>query len=406
MKEIFFKFLRDKFMVYGKFELDDKKNIKLISDIPEEVFESAPVVVKKDSKKNLSHHLLNDNNNTNKNESDSKIFGSYDFFEIPYIIEKNIVLNRYFSSYTLIKFSLLNILAITFSKVGSIENIINKKKIIETIFEFCERTNFLVRQYIIIYLNIFQNLKEKFANDIKEYEDCITIMIKYLNKTEMIPKEDFEIEEEKEEGREWEGETKNPDADTPQAPSETPSGEENKKFDKFFEENGKFFSLNNGMFNKNVKSKYEETLKVIEVVFSGNYDDDNDLYISNSINKLYGKINFKDKKKPKNFIPKTPLDLYSNSHKLLEYYLGNYSLSIEIFDDLLINFLSLLYYFKIPIIGEKWIEKYKEKSKSQINSNNEKDELNKILKIIITILSKLFEVINSEKERLSKILTK
>lgn len=98
-----------------------------------------------------------------------------------------------------------------------------------------------MRQYIIIYLNIFQNLKEKFANDIKEYEDCITIMIKYLNKTEMIPKEDFEIEEEKEEGREWEGETKNPDTDTPQAPSETPSGEKIKNLINFLKKMVYFF---------------------------------------------------------------------------------------------------------------------------------------------------------------------
>jgi hypothetical protein len=240
-------------------------------------------------------------------------------------------------------------------------------------------------------------LKEKFANDIREYEDYITIVINYLKKTDMIPDEDLEKEEEK---------TKNPDTDdTPETPSETPCG--NKNLDKFFEENGKFFSINDGIFNKNKKSKYEETLKVIEVIFSGSYDDSNDIYISDSINKLYSKIKFKDKKKPKKFIPKTPLALYSNSNKLLKYYLENYSLNMNIFDDLLINLLSLLYYFKIPIIGEKWIDKDKDKKQnSQVNSINEKDELNKILKIIITILSKLFEVINNEKERLNKILNK
>ena len=143
-----------------KFELDNKKNISLISDTPEEVFDCAPVIEKKNSKNNLSLQLLNDNSNNNKKKYDSKIIGSYDFFEIPDIIEKNLVLNRYFSSYMLIKFSLLNVLAITLTKVDSIENL-NKKLIIETIFDFCERTNFLVRHYIIIYLNIIQNLKKK-----------------------------------------------------------------------------------------------------------------------------------------------------------------------------------------------------------------------------------------------------
>jgi hypothetical protein len=130
-----------------------------------------------------------------------------------------------------------------------------------------------VRQYLIIYLNIFENLKEKFANDIREYEDYITIVINYLKKTDMIPDEDLEKEEEK---------TKNPDTnDTPQTPSETPCG--NKNLDKFIEENGKFFSMSDGIFNKNKKSKYEETLKVIEVIFSGSYDDSNDIYISDAI---------------------------------------------------------------------------------------------------------------------------
>ena len=376
-----------------KFELDDKKNINLISAIAEEVFDSAPVV----SKNNLSNCLLDDNNNINKNESDSKIFGSYNFFEIPDIIEKNLALNRYFSSYTLIKFSLLNILAITLAKADLSGNI-NIKKIIETIFDFCEQTNFLVRQYINIYLNIFHNLKNKFVNKIKDYEDSIAIIIKNLNKTDMIPKEESEI---------GDGETKNPDIDTPQASSETPSGDgNNKKLDKFFEENGKFFSMNDGIFNKNKKNKYEETLKIIEVVFSGNYDS-NDIYISDSINKLYDKLKFKNKNKPKKFIPKTPLNLYSNSNKLLNNYLEKYSLVYEVYDDLLLNLLSLLYYFKIPIIGGKWKEKYIEKeANSEKNSINDNDELIKILKIIITILSKLFEKINIEKDRLSKIFSK
>ena len=245
---------------------------------------------------------------------------------------------------------------------------------------------------------IFHNLKNKFVNKIKDYEDSIAIIIKYLNKTDMIPKEESEI---------GDGETKNPDIDTPQASSETPSGDgNNKKLDKFFEENGKFFSMNDGIFNKNKKNKYEETLKIIEVVFSGNYDS-NDIYISDSINKLYDKLKFKNKNKPKKFIPKTPLNLYSNSNKLLNNYLEKYSLVYEVYDDLLLNLLSLLYYFKIPIIGGKWKEKYKEKeANSEKNSINDNDELIKILKIIITILSKLFEKINIEKDRLSKIFSK
>ena len=71
-----------------------------------------------------------------------------------------------------------------------------------------------------------------------------------------------------------------------------------------------------------------------------------------------------------------------------------------------------MYYFKIPIIREKWIEKYKEeeitlkennkKKKKSNDINQEKEkikviEINKIINGIIFVLDDLFILIRSKK---------
>ena len=48
-----------------------------------------------------------------KAERDLKLFGTYEFMEITDVIERHFILERCFSSYGLIKFSLLNVLAVT-----------------------------------------------------------------------------------------------------------------------------------------------------------------------------------------------------------------------------------------------------------------------------------------------------
>lgn len=89
------------------------------------------------------------------------------------------------------------------------------------------------------------------------------------------------------------------------------------------------------------------------------------------------------------FIPKVPILLYESTNKILRNYLKDFSKENIQYNELLDDILSLLFYFKIPVIEEKWIEK-----NSEIEL--EEDELlnlNEILKKIIAILFNLFNII-------------
>ena len=363
----------------------------------------------------IDYDLLYDKN-IDKIEKDLKIFGTYEWIEIADIIEKYLVLNRYFSSYSLIKFSLLNILALT--RLTYIESISNQK-IVQYIFDFCEKTNFLVRKYIIIYLNIFQTIKIKeLITDKKECDECLSTIIFNLNLTNMIPKE--------ESGQECKdfnecGETIEPEMETPQPCQtqklpkiyyNTPTGNDEDKDFNIFVEKGSFFEIKEGFFKQNTKKRFEEALKVIEVVFSGCFNSSSNSILEFNdkiINKLFEEIKNKDKKKSKKFMPKTPLGLYWSSNKLLNYFLNNYSIGIKIYDDLLMDLLSLIYYLKIPIINQKWIETIKNDKGSHVKQNNDillnankdkKEENNqeikdiqKTIKVIISILTVITEKI-------------
>ena len=92
-----------------------------------------------------------------------QFFGIYDDIKISDIIEHYFVTEKFFSSYTLIKYSFLNVLAVT----RIIESkIINNLNIMEIIFDFCDITQLEVKKYMNIYLNIFrimyQSPDEKF----------------------------------------------------------------------------------------------------------------------------------------------------------------------------------------------------------------------------------------------------
>ena len=132
-------------------------------------------------------------------------------------------------------------------------------------------------------------------------------------------------------------------------------------------------------------------------------------------------IKYKEQQKLKDkFIPKTPLNLYNSSNKLLKDYLNNNFINDkEIYNELLLDILSLLYYFKIPVIGEKWIEHYKiqeEKTNVAKTIHSEKNirkreasnadieeldinELNEVIKEIIAILIDLFQLIKTNKKK-------
>ena len=349
---------------------------------------------------NFNYYILN-NKNINKSEKDAKIFGTYEFMEIEDVIEKQLISSRFYSSYSLIKLSLLNILALTMKiKINTISN----KKIIKNLFDFCEQTNFVIRKYIILYLNIFQNMKHK-NSDInqKELDECINIILFYLNKSNIILKEESEEKELKEldklnEKKKLEiehiGETPTPkDYSNPVTPMKG-DDEKDDEFKKLIEKKAQFFGIKEGYFSKNNHKRFEDLLKIIETIFTGCYNlKDKFILSDNILDNLFKKIKNKDSK---NFIPKTPLDLYNSASKLLNNFIKNYSIDIKLNkDELLIDILSLIYYFKIPIIGARWIEIfYQTKNVSFHSEDNKVEKINKKIKIIIFILIELFEKIS------------
>jgi hypothetical protein len=197
----------------------------------------------------------------------------------------------------------------------------------------------------------------------------------------------------------------------------------------YIKEYGTFFEIHKDGFlsGKNTKKKFNEVMKTIEAIFTGNYNSSKVSINAISfdykeLDKLFAEAGIKNKDQSKmkdKFIPKTPLNLYSSSNKLLRDYLNNYFTNDkDIYDELLLDILSLLYYFKIPVIGGKWIEHYKpeeeknmrgsvvksprkeknpkkrELSKAEIEASDI-DELNDIIKEIIAILIDLFKSIKN-----------
>ena len=343
-----------------------------------------------------------------KNEKDLKFYGVYEFMDITDVIEKHFILERCFTSYGLIKFSLLNILAIT-REIKSKQ--LKNKTIIGLICDFCEKTKSLVRKYMNIYIKIFQGLKIK--NKIKQDEDidsCIKIITSYFIKTNMIPTEEtnaiLEII----------------NSNRISKPTSNINSNDEKELEKL--------DAIPNLFFQNIKpKKLESALKVIETIFSGEYAS-NSKHINigyKDLDQLYELIK-EDKNNDKSkFVPKTPLSLYSSSFNLLNNYLNNnFTNKKNIYKELEIDILTLLYYFKIPIIGRKWIESYKieedisqaskdnkdknknkikdknkekekEKEESNMKKNKEVEELNRIINKIIFVLEDLFNVIKDNK---------
>ena len=94
-----------------------------------------------------------------RNDAD-KPFDNYELVEISEVVERHFIMERCFTSYGLIKFSLMNVLAITrFFYKG---NYIKSREDIKKLCEFCKQTKSLVRKYMLIYLNIFNTLKKLF----------------------------------------------------------------------------------------------------------------------------------------------------------------------------------------------------------------------------------------------------
>ena len=307
-----------------------------------------------------------------KLEKELTIFGSYEFVEITDVIERHFILERCFSSYGLVKFALLNILAIT---RGFPNQKISNVKVMETICDFCNKTKSLARKYMNIFLNVFQELNYKnVIKNKKELLKCRNIIAEYFTKSNMLPTEEttkaFNEKQKKEEKKNVEEENMNVDI----------SIDINKEEEQYINDNGKFFD------EKTKKKKLDEIMKTIEGIFTGIYSNKTAIYhiTYKELTNVYSKKGVKEKDK---FLPKTPLNLYYSSKELLQRYMRNkFQNGKEDYDEILFDILSLLFYFKIPTIGEKWVERYRTQKETISN-------LKEPVTTIIAILINLIEVI-------------
>ena len=335
-----------------------------------------------------------------KNEKNLRLFGDYQFVEITDVIESHFILERCFSSYGLIKFSLLNVLAVTRDFCS--ENV-SDIDVITTMCDFCEKTKSLVRKYMNLYLNIFQ--KKMKDGKKSEIEACSNIVTSYFIKSNMIPTQETtktinEIKESEKNNAEKKGRE---------------SIHDEKKEKKF-----KNLVKNKGIF-MNTKKKADEVVKIVktlETIFSGKYKAKSNFFnIEKEFDNLHKQIyHKKDKEYGEKFMPSTPLSLYASTIKILKEYLKNYKNSedINLYKELCEDILSLLYYFRLPEIRFKWIEQYKveektsgglksekslrkgKDSKSSTDEKKDGEELEEILKKIIAILYDLFEIIRKK----------
>jgi len=311
----------------------------------------------------------------NKKEKELLFYGGYELTEISNVIERHFILQRIFSSYGLIKFSLLNILAVTRGMEGQK---IKNETIVKILCDFCEKTKSLVRKYMNIYLNIFGILKVKnIIKDKEECDKCLNIITRYFIKTKMIPTEETT------------------QIINSNIVSSLPTNSQNDN--KNNKENDNINNIDNidnidinlvekdQFFNNQKRDDYENALKIIEAVFSGTYeitkknkDDEEFLFSNEDLDNAYKELIKNDNNinnKKTTFIPETPLSLYNKSSNILNKYLTDFSYDKKIYKELGLCVLSLLYYFKIPIISLKWVDQYTNKSPDiQLQLNKEKNQ--------------------------------
>jgi hypothetical protein len=297
-------------------------------------------------------------------EINNKPFETYELVEISEVVERHFIMERCFTSYGLIKFSLLNVLAITrtFYKGEYIKSSEDIKKMCE----FCRQTKSLVRKYMFIYLNIFNTLKKLYYLEDNICDECTKVIANYFNEANMLPTEAI---------------SKTLDDITSKSSSSIDL-KLNKNIKRNiinpFGEGGNHLSVKNDYFNidkkKSNKKGFNECLSLIETVFNGNFknfpmvEDPKDLkFFEENYNFIKASLikripegkDKKDKEKEinkKKFDLKTPLALYRDTYNALNKYLVTYSFDDIDIEDLYCNILCLIYYFKIPIIEEKWIE--------------------------------------------------
>jgi len=194
----------------------------------------------------------------------------------------------------------------------------------EIIFDFCDIAKLEIKKYMNIYLNIFKSIHQEQNEELIkkfEIEECLKIISFYFNK------KNINLTEENK-------------AYISNLKSSQKSSEiiENNPLDGLIKNKEKLFNHNN-------EKVFEEALKAIETIYLGEYE--KNLFKFKYNNNL---INNK-------FIPKTPILLYDSTNKILHKYLTDFSNENISYNDLYNDVLSLLFYFEMPNIGNKWIEK-------------------------------------------------
>ena len=199
--------------------------------------------------------------------------------DITDIIERHFILERCFSSYGLIKFSLFNVIAITRGindKNIKIKNI----DVMNIICDFCEKTKSLARKYMNIYLNIFQTLK---INNLDlDCDKCIEAITLYFTKTNMIPTEEtFKTLSEvnysyvSRNNSDISNSISGDEAPIVKSDSNENNNKNKEEMNIYIKQKGTFFEVQEGGIfsgNKNTKKKFEEVVRTIEALFSGRYD--------------------------------------------------------------------------------------------------------------------------------------
>ena len=235
---------------------------------------------------------------------------------------------------------------------------------------------------MFIYLNIFNTLKKQNLLEENICDECTKVIANYFDEANMIPTEAISKTL----------------SDIVSKSSNSTGMKGVKKINKGikrdpFEEGichiggltkNDYFYIDRKKTNK---KGFNEILSLIETIFNGNFKkftyvedpkdfkffEENYNFIKNSlIQKLPQTKDKKEKEKEilkKNFDLKTPLTLYRDTYNALNLYLKKYDIEAIDLVDLYCNILCLIYYFKIPIIDEKWIENLRGhdgKEKSQI----------------------------------------
>ena len=361
--------------------LDEKSQIKIKDDNKKKKIKKQgnifnDFIIIENEEKQIKQKINKEKNKIDEYENN---FGKYEIIEITDIIEKYLIKEKYFSSYEMIKFSLLSIVAVTINMKNKQINIV---EVIRTLCDFCKITKSLVRKYMNIYLNIFMTMKLNNCLDKKICEECIKILVLYFEQTNTFPTED---------------------TIKPIKKSEVNNFNEGVFID--YQSLNKFKTINKSIkekraeFYSHSRIKGENIVDIIETVFTGwYYISKNELFkpianISNRFEKLYSALT---KKKDK-FVPKTPLELYASTNKMVFNFLSKFTIEKNEYIELGTIILSLLYYFKMEFLIPKWSFKVGNIKNVKNSGNNFLSNEDEIIKLFVTniiyILLDLYEAI-------------